>query len=136
MQRDGYLSVSRVANPIQQQRWAKGGRGRGGARFPPTWFLFPLGRGRARYHPPEEKRSRGGGRTLLSSPPFRPRESKRCTLRCVFQLLGSSNLGGGGGYITLLQSLECFLVMKRPMFRAEEWRRRRRRRVGLSLWKS
>ena len=55
---NGYFSVCRVANPIQ-----RGGRERGGgegARFPPTWFLFPLGRGRARY-PPEEKRSWGRG---------------------------------------------------------------------------
>lgn len=105
---NGYFSVCRVANPIQ-----RGGRERGGgegARFPPTWFLFPLGRGRARY-PPEEKRSWGrGGWThsrfdanrhnlslslLLLSFSSSPR-IEGCTLRCVFQLLGSSNLRGGG----------------------------------------
>lgn len=82
------------------------GEGEGDARFPPTWFLFPLGRGQARY-PPEEKRRQGGGRTrdstridtiflslllFFSSSP----RIEGYTLRCVFQLLGSSNLRGGG----------------------------------------
>lgn len=128
---NGYFSVCRVANPIQ-----RGGRERGGgegARFPPTWFLFPLGRGRARY-PPEEKRSWGrGGWThsrfdanrhnlsLFSSSPFRPlRESKaaRSAAFSSYWVPRTWEEGEGDGYITLLQSLECFLVMRRPMFRA------------------
>lgn len=97
----------------RRESYSTRGRERGGgegARFPPTWFLFPLGRGRARY-PPEEKRSWGrGGWThsrfdanrhnlslslLLLSFSSSPR-IEGCTLRCVFQLLGSSNLREGG----------------------------------------
>lgn len=109
--------------------------GGGGARFPPTWFLFPLGRGRARY-PPEEKRSRGRTHSPLLSlfvPVLENRSAARFAAFSSYWVPRTWAEGGEDGYITLLQSLECFLVMKRPMFRAEEWRRRRRRRVGLSL---
>lgn len=75
----------------------------------------------------------GGGRTRdstridtislsLSSPPllFVLCENRRLHAPLRFPVIGFLELerGEGDGYITLLQSLECFLVMRRPMFRA------------------
>lgn len=83
----------------------------------------------------------GGGRTrdstridtislsLFSSSPFRPlRESKaaRSAAFSSYWVPRTWEEGEGDGYITLLQSLECFLVMRRPMFRARGERGRER----------
>lgn len=116
------------------------GEGEGDARFPPTWFLFPLGRGQARY-PPEEKRRQGGWthsrfdanrhNLSLSSPLlFVLSKNRRLHAPLRFPVIGFLELerrGEEDGYITLLQSLECFLVMKRPMFRARGEGRERER---------
>lgn len=92
----------------------------------------------------KELRKRGGGRTRdstridtislsLSSPPllFVLSENRRLHAPLRFPVIGFLELkrrGEGDGYITLLQSLECFLVMRRPMFRRERGERERNSR--------
>lgn len=69
----------------------------------------------------------------LSSPPllFVLSENRRLHAPLRFPVIGFLELerrGEGDGYITLLQSLECFLVMRRPMFRRERGERERNSR--------